>query len=59
MLDQRVGTPTLQKWVAKFLGYNFVIKYKKDKENRETYALLRQFEENEVTLTVISLPTIT
>lgn len=59
LVDQRVGTPTQQKWAAKLLGYDFVIEYKKCIENRAPDTLSRLFEEEEVTLTAISLPAIT
>lgn len=33
LLDQRVGTPMQQKWVTKLMGYDFMVEYKKGKEN--------------------------
>lgn len=29
LLEQKIGTPFQQKWIAKLLGYDFVVKYKK------------------------------
>ena len=33
LLDQRVGTPAQRRWITKLLGYNFLVEYKKGKEN--------------------------
>jgi hypothetical protein len=41
LLEQKVGAPSQQKWVSKLLGYDFVIEYKKGKENRIANALFR------------------
>lgn len=54
LLDQRVGTVMQQKWIAKLMGYNFVVEYKKGKENLVADALSRQDEEPEVTVSLIS-----
>jgi hypothetical protein len=29
LLEQKIGTPFQQKWIAKLQGYDFVVKYKK------------------------------
>ena len=39
LLEQRIATPTQQKWLAKLLGYAFVVKYKKGIDNRVADAL--------------------
>ena len=41
LLEQRVGTPMQQKWIAKLLGYNFLVEYKQGKENKVADALSR------------------
>eukprot|EP00253_Pinus_taeda_P011588 PITA_11588 len=54
-LEQRLYSPQQNKWLAKMLGYDYEIIYKKGKDNRVADALSRQFEE-ESTLLAISLP---
>jgi len=39
LLEQRIGTPTQQKWVSKLLGFYFTVEYKKGRENRAANAL--------------------
>ena len=39
LLEQRIAIPTQQKWLAKLLGYAFVVKYKKGIDNRVADAL--------------------
>lgn len=34
MLDQKIGTPTQQKWISKLLGYVFLVEYKKGQDNK-------------------------
>ena len=46
LLDQRVGTPAQQRWITKLVGYNFLVEYKKGKENVVVEALSRQGEES-------------
>lgn len=43
-LEQCVGTAVQQKWIAKLLGYDFKIQYKKGKENVVADALSRRNE---------------
>lgn len=54
-LEQRLSSPQQNKWLAKMLGYDYEIIYKKGKDNSVADALSRQFEE-ESTLLAISLP---
>jgi hypothetical protein len=46
LLGQRITTPNQQKWIAKVLGYDFDIEYKKGLENKAADALSRKFEES-------------
>ena len=51
LLEQRVGTPFQQKWVAKLLGFDFIVEYRCGKENRAADALSRQMvKENDSTI---------
>eukprot|EP00253_Pinus_taeda_P031027 PITA_31027 len=52
---KRLSSPQQNKWLAKLLGYDYEIIYKKGKDNRVADALSRQFDE-ESTLLAISLP---
>ena len=54
-LEQRLSSPQQNKWLAKMLGYDYEIIYKKGRENSVAAALSRQFEK-ESTLLAISLP---
>jgi len=54
-LEQRLSSPQQNKWLAKMLGYDYEIIYKKGKDNIVADALSRQFEEQS-TLLAISLP---
>ncbi|XP_075084980.1 uncharacterized protein LOC142168223 [Nicotiana tabacum] len=53
LLEQRVSTPSQQKWVAKLMGYDYSIMYKKGKENVAADALSR-FPMNNIQLLTIS-----
>jgi hypothetical protein len=61
LLEQKMGTTSQQKWISKLLGYDFVIEYKKGKENRVVDALSKRFEETskegELSISLISFPT--
>ena len=48
LLEQRIGTPTQQKWFTKLLGYSFIVEYKKGKENKAADALSRKEEGSKV-----------
>ena len=54
-LEQRLYSPQQNKWLAKMLGYDYEMIYKKGRENILVDALSREFEE-ESTLLEISLP---
>jgi len=41
LLEQRVGTPTQQKWLSKLIGYDFVVEFRAGKENLVADALSR------------------
>ncbi|XP_042980307.1 uncharacterized protein LOC122310468 [Carya illinoinensis] len=59
ILEQRVATVTQQKWLTKFLGYDFTISYKKGKENKVADALSQKMEDQlspAGVLAMISLP---
>ena len=42
LLEQRIATPAQQKWLAKSLGYAFIVEYKKGVENKVADALSRR-----------------
>jgi hypothetical protein len=46
LLEQKVGSPTQQKWITKLLCYDFLIDNKKGVDNKVADALSRKFEEN-------------
>ena len=45
LLEQRVGTPTQQKWITKLWGYSFLVEYKKGKKSKAVDALSRRLED--------------
>ena len=49
-----------QRWVSKLFGYDFLVEYKKEHENKVAKALSRRNEEDEpvITLSVIFYPTL-
>lgn len=57
LFEQKVGTPTYQKWISKLLGYEFSIEFKSGTDNRVIDALSRciSIEEDEM-LANISFP---
>lgn len=44
LLEQRITTPSQQKWLVKLLGYDYIISYKKGKDNIVADALSRREE---------------
>lgn len=44
LLEQRITTPTQTRWLPKILGYDYVIQYKKGRENQGADALSRVAE---------------
>ena len=54
-LEQRISSEEQQKWVAKMLGYDFEIIYRKGKLNVVADELSRKDEEVEALLYVISI----
>ena len=44
ILEQRIATPAQQKWLAKLLGYLFVVGYKKGCDNKVADALFRKMD---------------
>ena len=63
ILEQKVGTVSQQRWLSKLLRYDFVIEYKKGKDNKVDDALSRKFETSpnleEASISLISFPTFT
>ncbi|XP_031486841.1 uncharacterized protein LOC116255195 [Nymphaea colorata] len=52
MMKQRVSTPTQQRWLAKLLGYDFEIEYKRGDDNTAANSLSR-LSEQLMTLSVL------
>lgn len=48
MLEQRIGTPTQQRWLSKLLGNDFLVEYRRGKDNKAADALSRREEDEEV-----------
>jgi hypothetical protein len=61
LLEQKIGTPSQQRWLSKLIGYDFVIEYKSGSTNYVADALSRLPDHTghpeEVSLSFISFPT--
>lgn len=58
LLEQKIGTPTQQKWIFKLLGYEFSIEFKSGNSNRVADTLSRcVYEVDDAMLAVISFQT--
>ncbi|KAK0608302.1 hypothetical protein LWI29_028621 [Acer saccharum] len=53
LMEQRITTPTQIRWLPKILGYDYVIQYKRGRENQGADALSRMAE---IECSAISLP---
>ena len=42
LMDQKISTPSQQKWLSKLMGYDYEVQYKKGSENVTADALSRQ-----------------
>jgi hypothetical protein len=60
LLEQMAGKVSQQRWIPKLFGYDFVIEYKKGKENRVADALSRMFKDSPefdtLSISLISFP---
>ena len=54
-LEQRVSSPTQQKWVSKLMGYDYEINYNKSKDNLVVDTLSYTFDAS-ISLSAISMP---
>ncbi|PKA46982.1 putative mitochondrial protein [Apostasia shenzhenica] len=53
LLEQRITTPTQQKWLSKLAGYDFEIIYRKGQENIAADALSRRTQTASITLNAV------
>jgi len=56
LLEQKVETLMQQKWLTKLLCFDFLVEYKKGKENIVVDALSRKFNNAPTMLTALSFP---
>ena len=56
LLEQRIATPSQQKWLAKLLGFAFVVEYKRGCDNRVADALSRNCGPTPALSTAIPAP---
>ncbi|KAJ8759923.1 hypothetical protein K2173_010069 [Erythroxylum novogranatense] len=52
LLDQRITTPAQARWMPKLMGYDYVVEYRKGKENQGADALSRVVEFHMLTLSI-------
>lgn len=57
LLDQKLSTPLQHKYLAKFMGFNYRIEYKKGVENGAADTLSRRGDANELMQLTILQPT--
>jgi hypothetical protein len=61
LLEQKIGTPSQQRWLSKLIGYDFIIEYKSGSDNCVADALSRLLDHTihheEASLSLISFPT--
>lgn len=57
LLEQKISTPLQHTWLAKLLGYEYEIQYKKGVENKVVDALLRLQSTELLTMTISSVST--
>ena len=57
IIEQRVHTPLQQKWIAKLMGYDYEIQYKKGSDNVVADALSRQPQEGSSLCTMVTITT--
>ena len=53
LLEQRVGTLAQQKWITRFLGYSFLVEYKKGDKNKVADAFSRKVSDPSSSLSLL------
>ena len=57
LMEQRVHTPLQQKWIAKLMGFDYEVQYKKGRDNVVADALSRRPQEGSVVATMVTITT--